>query len=191
MAKTTLNQHIQNIYSNDKKLQGTSYENLMKLTEEPVEWAYEIWDDLLDLLEIGNNRGRSIAAQVLSNLAKSDPDNRMTGDLPKLFHVTKDEKFVTARHSLLSLWKVAIVNDILMRQTIEGLEKRFEGCINEKNCTLIRYDITRVLRNIFDHTGEEQVIKRSISLIETETDKKYRKKYLAVWKDILKKQKQK
>lgn len=188
--KKTLQKHIQNLYSNNGKLQGASFQELMKLTEGPVEWAYEIWDSLLDLLENGNNRGRSIAAQVLCNLAKSDPDNRMVEDLPKLMETTKDERFVTARHSLLALSKVGIVNENLTQKTVAGLSKRFEECIDEKNCTLIRYGIICVLRKIFDHTLDEEVYKTSISLIETETDEKYRKKYLKEWKDILKERKQ-
>lgn len=181
--------HIQNLYNKDKNLQGASFQYLMNQTDQPVAWVYHIWDNLLDLLQNGDNRGRSIAAQVLCNLAKSDHENRMSEDLPELVQTTKDEKFVTARHALLALWKVGVVNKNLTEKTVDGLSKRFEECIDEKNCTLIRYDITRVLRKIFDHTNDEQVFKRSMSLIEIETDEKYRKKNLTVWKDILKKKK--
>jgi len=40
----------------------------------------------------------------MSSLAKSDP-KRMLKELDTLFAVTRDERFVTARHSLQSLWK--------------------------------------------------------------------------------------
>lgn len=91
--KESVQQHIQRFYSKDKNHQGTSFKQLMKITGQPVDWAYQIWDDLLDLLKNGDNRGRSIAAQLLCNLAKSDPDDRMLKDLPKLFKATKDERF--------------------------------------------------------------------------------------------------
>lgn len=187
--KESISQLIRNLYSKDKKLQGASYRKLMQLTEQPVDFAEEIWEDLLDLLKNGNNTSRSIAAQILCNLAKSDKQNRLDNDLDKLFEATKDEKFVTARHSLLALSNVGIVNEDLSQKTVDGLSKRFAECIDEKNCTLIRYDITRVLRKIFDHTLDDQVFKTSVSLIETETDEKYRKKYLTVWKDVLKNRK--
>jgi hypothetical protein len=45
-------------------------------------------------------RSRAIAAQVLCNLAKSDPKNRMAKDFQALLNVTKDERFVTARRVL-------------------------------------------------------------------------------------------
>ena len=63
-----LQQLIQNLYSKDMNVQGNAFQQLMKLTHEPVGWAYDIWDNLLTLLEKGDNKGRSIAAQVLCNL---------------------------------------------------------------------------------------------------------------------------
>jgi len=47
-----------------------------------------------------DNHVRAIAAQVLCNLARSDPENRILKDFDALLAVTKDERFVTARHCL-------------------------------------------------------------------------------------------
>jgi hypothetical protein len=180
----TVAQHTRNLYSKDKSVQGESYRALMKLTSQPVDFAYEIWDDLLDILKNGNNTGRSIAAQLLGNLAQSDPQNRLDKDLSKLFAATKDEKFVTARHTLLALWKIGIVNKQLQKKVVAGLEKRFHECIKERNCTLIRFDICCVYRKMFDQLSDESIYKKSMALIQTEQDEKYKKKYLTVWKDI-------
>ena len=49
---------------------------------------------------------RAIAAHLLSNLAKSDPKRRMLEDFSSLLAVTRDERFVTARHCMQALWKV-------------------------------------------------------------------------------------
>jgi hypothetical protein len=175
--------HIENLHSADRNVQGASFQHLMKQTDQPVGWSSEARDSLLELLERGNNRGRSIAAQVLCNLAKSDPGSAVEM-LPKLIAATRDEKFVTARHSLLALRRVGIVNEDLARQVVDGLSRRFEECIDEKNCTLIRYDIACVMRQIYDHTGNEEISERVRMLIGTETDPKYRKKYLKEWKDV-------
>jgi hypothetical protein len=134
----------------------------------------------------GHTNQRAISAQVLSNLAKSDPLQRMVYDLEKLLKVTKDEKFVTARHSLQSLWKVGVANKILRDKVINGLSKRFNECIAEKNCTLIRYDIIEVFKKIYVKAGDEELKDTVITLIETENDEKYHRKYLGVWKDVLK-----
>ena len=85
-----------------------------------MDWAYEVWGDLLRTLVGGDNRQRSIAAQVLSNLAKSDPKERMLRDLTALLKVTKDERFVTARHCLQSLWKVGIAGDPQRKAPLRG-----------------------------------------------------------------------
>lgn len=178
-----LQQHIENLHNTDRKVQGASFQHLMKQTDQPVSWSSDAREALLELLEQGNNRGRAIAAQLLCNLAKSDPVSAAEM-LPKLIAATKDEKFVTARHSLLALRRVGIVNDELARQVVDGLSRRFEECIVEKNCTLIRYDITCVMRQVYDHTGSEWISERARALIETETDPKYRKKYQKEWKDV-------
>jgi hypothetical protein len=98
--------------------------------------------------------------------------------------VTKDEKFVTARHSLQSLWKVGAAGKKQRKILVEGLERRFKECITEKNCTLIRYDIIQGLRNLYDAATvkDEKVREKALELIETEEDLKYRKKYASVWR---------
>lgn len=95
--------------------------------------------------------------------------------------LTKDEKFVTARHTLQSIWKVGV--ETKMRKTVvEALAKWFEACITQKNWTLIRYDIIQDLRNLYDGVKDEKVKKKALELIETEEDIKYKKKDASVWK---------
>jgi hypothetical protein len=183
----TTKQHFNNLHSKDASLRYASFQYIINLTKQPVEWAYEVWDDLLAMTKTGDNHQRTIAVQVLSNLAKSDPKKRMLKDLDKLIAVTKDEKFVTARHSLQCLWKVGIVNQELQMKVIDGLSKRFKECIREKNCTLIRYDILEVFRKIYNELPDEKISQTSLALIETEDDPKYRKKNMGLWKDVMKK----
>jgi hypothetical protein len=129
-----------------------------------------------------DNHRRAIAAQVLCNLAKSDPKERMLKDFASLLTVTKDERFVTARHCMQSLWKVGVAGKKQQKMLVNGLAGRFKECITEKNCTLIRYDIIQSLRNMYDVVGDEKVKGRALELIETEDDLKYRKKYAGLWK---------
>jgi hypothetical protein len=168
--------------SPSKDSQNRAFEGLMKATEIPVAWAYEVWDDLLLTLRDGDNRQRSIAAQVLSNLAKSDPEQRMSKDLADLLGVTKDEHFVTARHCLQSLWKVGIVGEPQRSALLKGLALRFEECASEKNCTLIRYDIVVVLRRVYDLVSDQRFRATAEQLMATERDPKYRAKYASVWR---------
>ena len=173
--------HINNIRSEDKELQNQAYGYLMKETESSVDWSYEVWDQLVEGLRHKDNHVRSISAQILANLAKSDAQNRTQMDFPVLLAVTKDEKFVTARHALQSIWKVGLESK-MQKTVVDALANRFKDCINEKNWTLIRYDIIQDFRNLYDAVQDETIKQTALALIETEEDAKYKKKYASVWK---------
>jgi hypothetical protein len=173
---------INNLWSEDRQLQNDAFTSILKLTDQPVDWAYEAWDELLANLIHKDNHNRAIAAQVLCNLAKSDPKNRMLKDFDKLLAVTKDERFVTARHCMQALWKVGVAGKKLYKRYMDGLEDRFQECITEKNCTLIRYDILQSFRNVYDVVKDAKIKETALALIETEEDPKYRKKYTSLWK---------
>lgn len=174
---------LDDLYSPDKDRQNQAYNNLLSATEQPVDWAYHAWDELLDALRHKDNHVRAIASQVLINLAKSDPEGRMLTDFDRLLEVTKDERFVTARHCLQSLWKIGTVGEPQRRLVVDGLTRRYNEAPAEKNGTLIRYDILEGMRRLYDITGDESIRERALALIETEQDEKYRKKYASLWKD--------
>jgi hypothetical protein len=173
---------IENIRSTDRAAQNTAFQDMMAATDKPVEWAYDVWDELLTDLRDKDNHVRAIAAQVLCNLAKSDPNGRMLKDFDRLLAVTKDERFVTARHCMQSLWKVGVAGAKQQKKYIDGLSRRFAECSAEKNCTLIRYDILQSMRNVYDIVKDEQIRAKALTLIETEDDFKYRKKYATLWR---------
>ena len=174
--------HLENIRSKDKELQNKAYFYILNITEKPVDWAYDVWDEMVAGLTHTDNHVRAIAAQVLCNLAKSDPKDRILKDFSALLEVTKDERFVTARHCMQALWKVGAAGKKQQKIYMEGLERRFRECITEKNCTLIRYDILQSMRNVYDAVKDEKIKEKALELIETEDDLKYRKKYASLWK---------
>ena len=178
----TIRTQIENIRSENGEVQNKAFTYIINLTDKPVDWAYNVWDEMIDGLTHKDNHVRAISAQVLSNLAKSDPKNRMLKDFDKLLAVTKDERFVTARHCLQSLWKVGVVGKKQQNVYMDGLEQRFKECISEKNCTLIRYDILQSFRNVYDEVKDEKIRAKALELIDTEDDLKYRKKYLTLWR---------
>jgi hypothetical protein len=178
LSQTSLDE----LRSNNKESQDKAFLDLSAETAKPVVWAYEVWEELVELLGDKDNRRRAIASQILCNLAKSDPEKRMLKDIPQLLAITKDERFVTARHCMQSLWKVGVAGEEQRTALLDGLAARFRECAAEKNCTLIRYDIVESLRKMYDDTGDERVRQKALSLIESEDDLKYRKKYAGVWK---------
>ena len=174
------------LWCDDRVQQGKAFEETVELTAQPVDWAYEVWDELLRQLSDRDNRNRSIAAQVLCNLAKSDPAQRLLKDFPVLFDVVADERFVTARHALQSMWKVGCVSRKHQALVVAALERRFSDCLTHKNCTLIRYDIIECLRKLYDATLydatlDDDIPRRARALIQLESDPKYRKKYSTLW----------
>ncbi len=176
--------HLDNIRSENGELQNKAYATLMEKTEKPVDWAYEAWDELLEGLTHKDNHVRAICGQLLGNLGKSDPKGRMFKDFDKLLNVTKDERFVTARHTLQNIWKVGLGGKNAQILVVKGLEKRYKECIKEKNGTLIRYDILVALRNLYDATTSSEIKEKALELIELEQDLKYKKKYATVWKKV-------
>lgn len=173
--------NFDDLWSSDGELQGQAYQHILAMTEQPVDWTYEVWNELLERLADKDNRSRSIAAQLLCNLAKSDPEQRLLQDFPKLFAVTGDERFVTARHCLQALWKVGCVGRKHRAILVAALEKWFLDCRSHKNWSLIRYDIIESLRRLFDAAQDDAVRVRAHALIELEDDSKYKKKYLSLW----------
>ena len=173
---------LDNLWSEDRELQNGAFTHILKATDQPIDWAYEAWEELLANLTHKDNHNRAIAAQVLCNLAKSDPKRRMLKDFDHLLTVTKDERFVTARHCMQALWKVGVAGKKQQKIYTDGLQHRFKDCISEKNCTLIRYDILQSMRNVYDAVKDEIVHEKALELIETEEDLKYRKKYASLWK---------
>lgn len=174
---------LDNMYSTDRPLQNAAFDALITKTDSPVTWTYEAWDELVKALTHPDNHVRAIAAQVLCNLAKSDPQKRMAKDFPVLLNITRDGRFVTARHTMQSLWKVGAAGDEQLTWYLEGLTTRFHECINEKNCTLIRYDISQSLLNTYNAVKSEKIRETALRLIDSEIDSKYRQKYAALWKN--------
>ena len=175
--------NLDNLLFKDGDVRYKALIDVLEATEKPVDWAYEVWGELIANLRHKDNHQRTIAAQVLANLAKSDPENRMLKDFDSLLAVTRDERFVTARHSLQAIWKVGTAGKKQQKLVVDRLSSRFRDCVAEKNCTLIRYDIIQGLRNLYDAVQDERVRARAMELIESEMDGKYRKKYSTVWRD--------
>ena len=173
--------HWNNLRADDGAVRYAAFMALLAMTDQPVDWAYEVWDELLVHLRHANHHQRAIAAQLLCNLARSDPAQRMLQDFDGLLAVTRDKQFVTARHSLQAIWKVGLAGPRQHRMVVEALAARYRDCVTEKNATLIRYDIIEDLRKLYEGTEDEQVRETALALIAMEADSKYRSKYARVW----------
>lgn len=132
-----MDQKIQDLFELSKN--GTKeerYNALIELNstlEQPVDWAYDVWDDLIELLSDKDGHQRSRAAQYLSRFAAySDPEDRILKDFDALWQVTFDEKFVTARHTIQTLWRVGLGIDAAKNLFLEHVIDRFNDGDKEK-----------------------------------------------------------
>lgn len=173
---------IELLEEGDNEAQYKAFVLLIEMMEEKVEWSYEIWDDLVTRLSSPDPHDRARAGQFLNYLAISDPDNRILQDFDKIWAVTYDEKFVTARHTLQSSWRVGLGGKEQRQMLLEHYGKRFEEAEREKNGTLIRSDITKNLKELYDTTKDVEIKQFSLSLIDLEKELKYKKKYEKIWK---------
>lgn len=173
---------LEDIQSPDKDVQGRAFETLMAATDTLVDWPDDAWDRLVTALSHPNNRTRAIAAQLLCNLAKSADDGQVLTVLPALLAVTHDERFVTARHCLQSLWKIGVAGPTPPDAYRRALAARFAEAADEKNGTLVRADIIESLRRVHDDTGDKAIEATAEELLASEQDDKYRRKYTKIWK---------
>lgn len=169
------------LWVKDRTRQNAAYHTMLTATSEPVDWGAAVWDDTVARLGDGDNHNRSIAAQLLCHLAVAEPD-RAVQAVPDLVEVTRDKRFVTARHCLQALWRVAAGGQAPRDAVLDALVDRFRDCGNEKNATLIRADIVEALGRIDAMAPNEQLKQRTLQLIDTEGHDKYRAKYLRLWK---------
>jgi hypothetical protein len=106
----------------------------------------------------------------------------MLRDFPRVAAVMRDDKTVTARHTLQSLWRVGLAGPEQKAMVLDALETRFRECQGEKNGTLVRTDVITALGRLSKATGDSAVEARATALMDGEADEKARKKQRAAWR---------
>ena len=110
---------------------------LTNLADGPVKWSYEMRDEMISELTHKDGHKRAFAAQVLALFTISDPRERILCNFPKLAEVLRDEKTLTARHTLQDIWRVGLAGLRWNALVVEALAIRFQECSREKNSSRI------------------------------------------------------
>jgi hypothetical protein len=174
---TDIQRLVKELGSKDDKIRMDALEVMLRITESKADWVYEVWDHLLEKLDNTNSYQRSIGIKLLCNLAKSDSEDRLHSVLDRLLAHTKDEKFITSRHCLQSIWKAATTTKSNRAKVLSHLEKRFAECLNEKHYNLLRQDIIQSMVLLYKYEGDDELLATVRGLIAKEQNIKYRKQY--------------
>jgi hypothetical protein len=177
-------QNFNDLRSEFKQERYEAFMYLINKAKQPVDWVYEVWADVVQLTRTGDNHQRTLAVQLIAELAKSDIQNRLADDYYDIIAVTHDNCFTTARHSLKVLWKIGIANLHLRGLLIRELSNRFLSCKSEKNCQLIRYDIIEVFWKMYSTLHDDAIEDTVELLIESEQEPKCKQKYLKLWSNV-------
>lgn len=168
--------------SGDRQAAYQAFVELMELCEAPVDWAYEVWDQTRSELSSRAGAERAFAAQLLSRLALSDPEARILGDFPLLAALLRDEKPVTARHTLQSIWRVGLAGPEPLALVLRELEQRFDEAAAEPRGSLVRTDVLTALGQLAAAQGDPRVAALARALLTREPDPKALRKQRASWK---------
>lgn len=176
-----IQEQFDGLYSEDRQVQYQSHMNILETAKQPVDWAYDIWDLLKEDLTAPDAHQRSRAAQYLSYLAVSDPENRILADFPSIWARTYDDKFVVARHTLQAIWRIGLAGAEQRQLVVDHLISRFRSCKDEKHSTLIRSDIQRNMLQLHEMTNDDSIRQQALVLTEEVKNKKYQKRYKDLW----------
>lgn len=163
--------------SADDKVRMEAFDTVLAMTGQKVDWVYEVWDDLLAKLDHENSYQRTIAVKVLCHLAKSDHEHRLNRSIDRILAHTKDEKFITSRQALQSIWQIAIDHPSLRETILQHLENCYRECITEKHYNLLRQDALQSMLKISRAEKDDALLEKIKQLIAEESDAKHRKLY--------------
>lgn len=171
-----------NLLDKDDKLRYPAFQKVSDFTGQKVDWVYEVWDQLLDMLKSENSYQRTIAACLLCNLSQSDSEKRIAAVLPEILAHTKDEKFITSRQVLQAVWKIAWFQPDLCQKVVDHLKARFAECTEEKHANLLRQDILQSLITLAELRHDDALHVLVKQLIESDGDEKNQKAYRGLLK---------
>jgi hypothetical protein len=62
-----------------------------------------------------------------------------------------------ARHCLQLIWKIGLAGKPQKKMVLSALAERYRECADEKNRTLIRFDIIEDYRKLYDAEPDESI----------------------------------
>ena len=183
--ETNINILMEMLSLKDDTARYSAFQELLTITDSPVPWFDQYRSLLMEKLSDENSYQRSIGLMLLCNLAKNDTHHEYRQILDLLMPLINDEKFITERQYLQSIWKVAIVNEEYSKRIVPQLEKEFYDCLSKKHSNLLRQDIIESMIKILEKMPTQEIKDTIGKMIEDEQDEKSKKKYIKMLEAVM------
>ena len=157
---------------------------LFAMADAKVDWADEVWDELVAGLSAKDNHQRAFAAQLLARLAVSAP-TRVLDDLAGIAALMRDGRAVTARLTVQSIWRIGLAGPKQARRTVDALALRYTACEGDKNADVVRIDVITSLGRLaaaLDGELRAELDATVARLIGSESDPGVQFKQNAAWR---------
>lgn len=164
---------FQTLESKDNNARYEAFKKLFELTEQKVDWIYDYWQTLVDMLSSRNSFHRSIGLLLIANLTRSDSEDKFSDIADRYLTFLEDEKFITARLCLQNVWRIAVNKEAYRVIISDALKSAYSRNIHlKRNQNLIKQDVIFSLAKIAGFYKDEILSNEIEIIVKNETDKK-------------------
>ncbi len=145
------------VVSTDDTYRYNCFKVLLQISESQPLVLYPEWDYFVALLGSSNAYHRSIAVQILANLASADAQHRFEAILDRYFDLLDDEKIIVTRSLVYNAGTIARAKPSLQAKIVERLLGIDET--HHKHKDLIKADAIHSFEVFFeDYPDKEQIL---------------------------------
>lgn len=149
---------------------------LIETVNKKVDWAYEVWDKLVDDLSSSNMELRLRAGQLLSYLAISDSEQRILEIFPEIWDITYDLDYESSLDLFQSTWKIGLAGAEQKNILFQAYEERFQETLkdSENNNELVRFYILKNLMKLYEQLQDKKTENLIQKLLYLESENRYK-----------------
>lgn len=136
---------VETLKEKDDKLRYSAFLLLQAHSKKhPAVYAY--WAELEKKLDSDNSYQRSVGLMLLAENVRWDSEGKFGGAIGKYLACCQDEKFITARQAIQGLQTITEATSKYNPQIADGLGKLDLSVYKENQQSLLKKDITNVLK---------------------------------------------
>ena len=178
-----INELLKTLKSRDDTERYSSFETLLRLSEQQPDLLYPRWDFLVDMLDSDNAYWKLIAVRLIANLTRVDTEDRFEKIFDKYYNLLSDSVIV-AGHIAANSGKIARAKPELQTK-ITGRLLNIDKT-NQKHKDLVKAGAIDSFGEYFEESKDkEQIIEFVKQQLDCESPKtrKKAKEFLKKWGD--------